>query len=645
MALCVGVALTARPAAAADAPDWLQAAARLAPLEAEAGADLVVLHDEVQVTVLADNRLVSKRRYAMRVQTEDGISQARVYEVYTTDGGSIRTMRGWQIRDGRSAEIDRRDIADVALADNDVYNEARVRVLSPTGLARGVVFGVEVESVERLAYPQLQWAVQDAWPVRRARRSLVLPAGWTASAVVLNHPPVDASRAGTTLTWDFADLPPLTREVAGPPLTTRAARLGVTFGAESVLTADSMAEWTAVSRWLAELQDPQARPSPALVERARALTAGATTDLEKIRAIAGYVQQVQYISIQTGLGRGGGYKPRLAADVFTKNYGDCKDKANLMRAMLDSVGIQSRLVAIYSGDPDYVQEVWPSPQQFNHCIIAIVVAGDVSAPAIVEHPVTGRLLFFDPTDEYTPVGSLPLYEQGSLALVAMPEGAPLLRMAGVQPVANVVTRQVDAVLAGTGALTATVRVSSTGGFASDERRRYRSLTREQFIEALERSARRQVSRARISEAAVSDFATTQNRFDLRMNLDAPDYAQTLAGRLLLLRAPATLSDTLPALSGSRRVSPIRLLPIERRDQFVVEIRDGLTVDELPAPRQLDTPYGRLSVLWTRDAGIVRREFTLQVPGRTYPASEFAAVQSFLDAVRDAESTPAILSTR
>ena len=40
-----------------------------------------------------------------------------------------------------------------------------------------------------------------------------------------------------------------------------------------------------------------------------------------------------------------------ATEVFAKSYGDCKDKANLMRAMLKIVGITAFPVSIYSGDP------------------------------------------------------------------------------------------------------------------------------------------------------------------------------------------------------------------------------------------------------------------------------------------------------
>jgi len=39
----------------------------------------------------------------------------------------------------------------------------------------------------------------------------------------------------------------------------------------------------------------------------------------------------------------------------------------------EAVGIDAIPISIYAGDPDYVRAEWPSPQQFNHCIIAVKV--------------------------------------------------------------------------------------------------------------------------------------------------------------------------------------------------------------------------------------------------------------------------------
>jgi len=99
-----------------------------------------------------------------------------------------------------------------------------------------------------------------------------------------------------------------------------------------------------------------------------------------------------------------------------------------MRAMLKALNIQSYPVLIYSGDPNFVQEIWPSPRQFNHCIVAIKVGDETQLGAVLNHPTLGRLLIFDATDDITPVGDLPSYEQGSFALIAAGDAGSLLKM-------------------------------------------------------------------------------------------------------------------------------------------------------------------------------------------------------------------------
>jgi len=173
---------------------------------------------------------------------------------------------------------------------------------------------------------------------------------------------------------------------------------------------------------------------------------GAATQMDKIRAIGRFTQQLNYVSIQVNLSKGGGYKPHAASQIFQKLYGDCKDKANLTRAMLKAVGITAYPVAIYSGDRTHVTQEWPSLGAFNHAISAIRVGPDVKAPAVLDHPKLGRLLFFDPTDPYVTAGHLPDHEQASLALVGVGEAGDLVRAPAAQPVPAEYDRQVEAVL-------------------------------------------------------------------------------------------------------------------------------------------------------------------------------------------------------
>src|SRR6185295_326089 len=233
--------------------------------------------------------------------------------------------------------------------------------------------------------------------------------------------------------------------------------INLTPSADKLATRRGFANWPDVSKWLTEISDSQATLDDALAGKAKQITANSKTELQKISAVGRYVQSVNYVSIQIGTGRGGGYRPHSATDVFAKSYGDCKDKANLMRAMLKAVGLKAYLVSIYSGDPTFVREEWPSPQQFNHCIIAVKVSDETQSPTIVTHPTLGRLLIFDPTDDNTPVGDLPGHEQGSFALIVAGEAGALLKMPVTPPEANRLERDAYVTLGSDGTITASLQ--------------------------------------------------------------------------------------------------------------------------------------------------------------------------------------------
>src|SRR5258708_20748996 len=105
----------------------------------------------------------------------------------------------------------------------------------------------------------------------------------------------------------------------------------------------------------------------------------------------------------------GGYQPHPAMDVFTHHYGDCKDKATLMSAMLKEIGIESYYVVINSQRGAVTPEMPAHMGGFNHAILAIqlpVGVDDSLLVAVMQHPRLGGVLFFFPPEELTPFGGL-----------------------------------------------------------------------------------------------------------------------------------------------------------------------------------------------------------------------------------------------
>jgi transglutaminase-like putative cysteine protease len=629
-------------AESADAPAWLEDAARIERSPLERNAPAVILHDEQRISVTADGRVTTRRFYAVRVQTRAGAEAAGIREVYLKGTGEVRSIRAWILSDGRATQMSSSEIVDVALVSNDLYNEVRAKVVNaPETVPPGTIFGAETETIDRTVFTQFEWPVQEEWPVRRFRRVLTLPTGWDARTVTFNHAPIEPQRASTSWTWSADDLAAPPQEPAGPQVSGLVPRIAVTYS-EGAASPTAFATWESVSSWLSTLQDSPTAGAAALTTKARELTASASTPLERIAAIGRYVQKVQYISIQTGLGRGGGYKPHPAADVLAKNYGDCKDKANLMRALLGSIGMSAHLVAIYSGDPFYVRPEWPSPQQFNHAIVAVDVAPDTKLAAATTVPKLGTMLLFDPTDEQTPVGQLPLYLQNSYGLVVMPKGGDLIKAPFAPPETNVSIRVVKASVARDGLLKATVTESSGGDAASRERWIFTSLSRDAYTRRLEAELRRQIPGAVFTLGNAREDAAN-NLFERTVQLEARGFAQVLQNRLLLVRAPLSGRGALPSLAAGERKTPVVLDALEERDHFELEIPAGATIDEMPRPITREGAFGRFSVEWKTQGGIVVRDLSLRLTRDNVPPERYNDLRTFLDAFLEAEGQPIVLA--
>jgi hypothetical protein len=415
--------------------------------------------------------------------------------------------------------------------------------------------------------------------------------------------------------------------------------------AEKLVTSrKAFASWADVSRWLTEISEPQLVVTEPLAAKARELTASAKTELEKITAIGRYAQSVNYVSIQIGTGRGGGYRPHSSAEVFAKSYGDCKDKANLMRAMLKVLNIKSYLVSIYAGDPNHVRQEWPSPHQFNHCIIAICVGSETSAATVVEHPSLGRLLIFDPTDDNTPVGDLPSHEQGSYALIEAGEEGRLMKMPVTPPEANMLTRTGEVALDAEGGIRARLRELSVGQAAVEKRGIYRELPRKEYVKAVEGWLTRGASGAQVSKVEASDNSK-EGSFSLDVEFEAPRFGQSMQNRLLVFKPAVVSRRESLALTKPNRKHPVVLRSDAFTEMLTFKLPAGFEVDELPEAVKLDAPFGSYQTNYVVKDGQLSFERKLVIRAGTVPASDYAKVRAFFQKIGSAETSPVVLARK
>ena len=642
----IGLLLAGSAFAGDDAPGWLRDLSTLKTSSAyPSKTSAVVLLDEMNLTIEENGKVVTTERRAVKILTREGRKEARGEVIYLKGSGNVREMHAWVIRpSGDVKKFGKERILDVTAAPNDVYNEVRAReVTGEDDTDPGAIFAYEAVSEQQSVFSQFEYNFQEFLPVITARLTMTLPSGWLPKAVTFNGD-VPMQTSGSTFTWECHDLKAIEHEPASPSVTALALRIAASYvpadGAKATM-AKVFTDWSDVSRWLAELEDPQSAPNSEISNKVQALTAGTVTDLDRVRSIGHYVQGVKYVAIQTGIGRGGGYVPHSAAQVFEKQYGDCKDKANLMRTMLKVAGIPSYMVSIYSSDPTYVRENWPSPQQFNHAIIAVKVSAAAVSPAIVEVPKLGRLLFFDPTDEYTPLGDLPQREQGSFALVDDTAAGQLVRMPAIPSMANRVERETEVTLAPDGSIVSKTREQAFGQSASGMRYRLREHGNGEFEKWIEQWVSGGANGATVAKVEPAD-AFAEDRFDLGFEFAAPRYAQLMRGRLLLFR-PAVLPRRGTLLfADDKRENPIVLHAQAFEETVHAKLPAGFKIDEMPDGGKLETQFGSYTASYTSKDGELLFKRKLEIRSATFPADQYAALKTFFEQVAGSEQSPVVL---
>jgi hypothetical protein len=622
---------------AEDLPPWLKGLPSVSVPSYPAKVNSVVLFNEESTTALDSGRLSTITRTAIKMLNRQG-GDVLFYDEYDSNSGKVRDFRAWMISpSGKVKKFDKSEIVDVACVDNDVYNECRRRAVSGKNDAEaGAVFAYESVIEYESFSNQIRFRFQDSTPVLHSKLTVSLPQGWEVRSRSFNGAPSEASRSGSSYSWQMENLAQLEPETASPSVLSLVPWVGVSL--TPLAGRKPPASWQEAAKQLAELNVGQFEPSDALTVKARSLVEGAKTEMDKIRAIGRFAQQVNYVSIQINLAKGGGYRPHTASEIFQKLYGDCKDKANLTRAMLKAVGITAYPVAIFAGDRTHVTEEWPSLGAFNHAISAIRVGPDTQAPAVLEHAAMGRLLFFDPTDPYVPPGYLPEHEQASLALIGAEESGDLVRApAGVvQSAAR--DRLVEAVLNSDGSLTGKFTERRTGEERASAVSSYRSTTKPEYSKWIERWVGSSIPGASITNVDVQD---NDGDFVLKAQFAAQRFGQRPQQRMIVFKA-ALLTHGDLRLTEKTRKYPVVLNADALSETVRIQIPTGLKIDELPDAIKIDSPFGKYEATWKSELGAVIFTRALQMPPQTVPVAQYAQLRKFLDVVTSSEEAAVVL---
>ena len=91
-----------------------------------------------------------------------------------------------------------------------------------------------------------------------------------------------------------------------------------------------------------------------------------------LQALRFVQDEIRYLGIEEGMGAFQPTDPRL---TFQRRFGDCKDKAFLLHALLQLMGIRSTPLLVHTCKGAIIPHMLPTPYAFNHLVLQLEIGG------------------------------------------------------------------------------------------------------------------------------------------------------------------------------------------------------------------------------------------------------------------------------
>lgn len=372
----------------------LLAAAKALPNPA--GFSALMLQQDLQLTVNNDRSAVSTtllRIYLARAEAADEWAHFQLPSKPPFDVPRVLNARTI-LPDGSVL------VLDVQKASSSVTGTGNgsVNLQLPQAVA-GCLLEINFERSQQPAgdipefYEEL--SLQHTIPVAQTNLTIKLPRAQKFNHLLMNlaaKQQESETQFSKILTWQLPSLPAWEPLPGDPPPHQSMIWLGLS----------SLESWKDFATWFRRLTQGSDASDPLVAQQAAALAAGQKNTRGKVQAVFEFVSSLRYVAIESGIQ---GFRPRTPVTVLQNRFGDCKDKANLLIALLRELKIPAQFVLINRGSST---EVALPGWQFNHAIAYLPAAPELGLP---------EAMWLDSTDTTTPFGSVAPGNLGRAALV------------------------------------------------------------------------------------------------------------------------------------------------------------------------------------------------------------------------------------
>jgi transglutaminase-like putative cysteine protease len=400
-----------------------------------------------------------------------------------------------------------------------------------------------------------------------------------------------------TFVWEAHSVPALPREPHSPGITEVSPYVHVS----------TLGDWKQLGAWYADLVRPQfALDQPLEGELARTIK-GLHGDREKISAIQEFVlRSTHYVALEFGVYS---YKPYPVTQIYARRFGDCKDKASLMIALLRAAGIDADIALVRTRSLGDVVSEPASIALFNHAIVYVPKYD----------------LWLDGTAEYAG-RELPLEDQGALALTVGLNGAAQIRHVPVTRAADNYTKHtIHGELTAQGVIqfngTTVTRGEDAPGLRHD------LAVREQQLDSFRRELAEVFPTVQVNSVAV--HGTEELSSDVSV-----EFRGALSS--LLHKNSVSLSSSwmprgyVAALAGpSTRTQDLVLpSPWTTEEEIHIALPAGATVTSLPHDQNINNSFGSVRLHYKKSGGEIVVQSRVQFEKARVSAEDYPQFREF-----------------
>ena len=620
-------------------PDWVIQAASATGNWGNAKA--VYLLDDTLLTVQPDGRPVERYRAVVKILRPQG-REIATPRVWFMKDEKLDSFHVWSIGpDGHHYAM--KDSEYIEAGNQEwgmLYVDDKMKTASPPGADPGGIIAWEYTRQLPSYFSEDTWGFQNEAPTAHSVYEIDLPAGWHQYAVWFRHDRMQpAAVAPNGFRWEMTDIDgvDLTDVPLAPAPEALAGRMTVHFAADPLPEGDAL--WAKIGNWYYNLAAPRSEGGADVASTAKSL-GGDGDFMARLGKIADFMQQqIRYVGIEIGIG---GWQPHPAGDVFRSRYGDCKDKATLMIAMLDAVGIRATWVSVDT-DRGFIDPGTPSLFG-NHMIAAIEIPDGYQNPrlqAVATAKSGKRYLFFDPTNPYVPIGNLPEYLQGGYGVLAAGTDSQVIQLPVLSPDLAKTQRTAKFQLAADGTLEGDVTIQRSGTSAWQVRDMLSMDSDKEQREMVERWLQQDFSTFTLGTEKAANIKDLDKPLELNYSVTAPLYAKG-AGTLLLVR-PRVVGSVAEGLDDKPRKVPISFDGVGTwEDSFDVKIPAGYTVDDVPDPVNVDVGFATYHSEVKAQGDVLHYQSEYVLKKVTLAPSDYPTLRKLESAITTDENSDAVL---